>query len=162
MIVSISGTGPRNAKKLEQAARFFAAFLLHVRTVNNIELEIDVIKTLKVEGECVSEDDHKNPRYFTINLKAAPIEEMIKVLSHEMVHLKQYAKNELGRTWSVARGGKGLQIITSWQGKLWYPKKKEDPYWDAPWEVDAYGMEVGLQYKWVTRHDPKMPWYVGA
>jgi hypothetical protein len=75
---------------------------------------------------------------------------MIKVLAHEMVHVKQYAKNELGKDLALARGGKGLRIVTRWQGKYWTPNTKEDEYWDAPWEIEAYGREVGLHHKWVA------------
>lgn len=150
MIISIDGTGPRNANKLEEAARFFAAQLLHARTTNKIELDLEVVRSLDgVDGECISEDDHKNPRFFTIRLKQAPIEEMIKVLAHEMVHVKQYAKNELGKELTLARGGSGLKIVTRWQGEFWNPKGKEHHYWDAPWEIEAYGREVGLHHKWV-------------
>jgi hypothetical protein len=151
MRISIDGTGPRNADMLEEAARFFAAQLLHARTVQNIELDIEIVKSLDVEGECISEDDHKNPRYFTIRIKRAPREEMIKVLGHEMVHVKQYAKNELGKELAMARGGKGLRIVTRWMGEFWSPKSKEDAYWDAPWEIEAYGREVGLYQKWFHR-----------
>jgi hypothetical protein len=150
MIISITGTGVRNAKKLDQAARLVASHLLHPRTVAKIELDIDVIKNLSNEGDCGREDDHKNPRYFTINLRRAPIENMIKALCHEMVHVKQFAKNELGRDYFVARRGKGPQLLTRWQGKIWYPKKKEDAYWDSPWEIEAYGREIGLYQKWVA------------
>ena len=152
MRISIDGTGARNADKLEEAARFFASHLLHARTAQKMELDIEIVKSLDVEGECISEDDHKNPRYFTVRIKRAPIEDMIKVLSHEMVHVKQYAKNELGKELALARGGKGLRIVTRWQGELWSPKGKEDAYWDAPWEIEAYGREVGLYQKWFHRN----------
>ena len=152
MIITIDGTGPRNADKLEEAARFFAAQLLHPRTVQKLEIDLEIVRTLDVTGECISEDDHKNPRYFTIRLKRQPLDEMIKTLAHEMVHVKQYAKNELGKELALARGGKGLRIVTRWQGEFWTPSKKEDGYWDAPWEIEAYGREVGLHHKWV-HHD---------
>lgn len=151
MIITIDGTGPRNADKLEAAARFFADLLLHTRTVQKLVIDLEIVKSLDVDGECITEDDHKNPRYFTIRLKAQKLEEMIKTLGHEMVHVKQYAKNELGKELSLARGGKGLRIVTRWQGEMWTPKAKEDGYWDAPWEIEAYGREVGLYQKWFHR-----------
>lgn len=148
MIITIDGIGKRNAAKLEKAARFFASHLLHSRTIPKIVLDIEVVKTLDVMGECVNEDDTKNPRWFTINLRRqADIEEMIKTLAHEMVHVKQYAKNELAKHMRVARGG--FSIGTKWNGEWWNPGKKEDAYWDAPWEIEAYGREVGLYHKWV-------------
>jgi len=149
MLLSIEGTGKRNAAALEKAIRFFAEQLLHPRTIPNITIDLEIERNLDVHGECISEDDHKNPRYFTIRLKAQKLDEMIRTLAHEMVHVKQYAKNELGKEFALPRGGKGLKIVTRWQGEFWNPKKKEDSYWDAPWEVEAYGREVGLFYKWV-------------
>lgn len=150
MIISISGPGGAKLKVLEEAARFFAKQLLHPRTVQKIELDIEIENRLDVEGECISEDDHKNPRYFTIRLRKQKLDSMIKTLAHEMVHVKQYAKNELGKELALARIGKGLRIVTRWQGELWSPKSKEDDYWDAPWEIEAYGREVGLHHKWVA------------
>lgn len=148
MIISINGTGPRNSDRLERAARFFASHLLHPRTIPCITLDIDVLPRLDVEGECISEDEHKNPRCFTINLRRQSQDEMIRTLAHEMVHVKQYAKNELSKQFRMARGG--IRIGSKWKGEWWDPKGKEDGYWDAPWEIEAYGREVGLHHKWVA------------
>lgn len=151
MIITVDKTGPRNSDKLEQAARFFAAQLMDPRMVRKIRLDIEIERNLDVEGQCVSEDDHKSPRWFTIQLRRQKIGEMIKTLAHEMVHVKQYAKNELGKEMALARGGKkGVRIVTRWQGDLWYPKAKEHDYYDAPWEIEAYGREVGLWAKWLA------------
>lgn len=158
-------TGTRSKKlitELNQAAEFFALQLMDPRMVRNLNVDIEIVDKLDVNGECISEDDTKNPRWFTINLKRKPPngEDIIQTLAHEMVHVKQYAKNEMSKQFRVARGG--LKIGTKWHGEWWDPKKKEDSYWDAPWEIIAYGMEVGLIHKWYTRHDPKMAWYVGT
>jgi hypothetical protein len=155
MQITITGmVGKRKEKaELKEAAEFFAAQLMDPRMVRNLVLDIEVIDKLDVDGECVSEDDTRNPRWFTISLKRdADINEMIKVLGHEMVHVKQYAKNELGKELALARGGKGLKIATRWQGKIWYPKSKEHAYFDCPWEIEAYGREIGLFYKWTARN----------
>lgn len=149
MIITIDGTGPRNADTLEAAARFFASQLLHARTVANLEVDIEVKPKLDVTGECVCEDDHKNPRFFTITLRRQPIDEMIRTLAHEMVHLKQYAKNELSKQFRLTSRG-GLKISSKWLGEWWDPKRREDAYWDSPWEIEAYGREVGLHHKWVA------------
>jgi hypothetical protein len=34
-------------------------------------------------------------------------------------------------------------------GEVWKAKRKEDDYFDSPWEIEAYGREVGLYAKWV-------------
>ena len=161
MIVTTDGTGPRNSAKLEEAARFFAAQLMHGRMVNNMEIDIEVVQSMGIMGECIAEDDHKNPRYFTIRIRKQPLDNMIRVLAHEMVHAKQYAKNELSTKTRMSRYRCGSATFTSmWKGEWWYPKNKEDAYWDAPWETEAYGLENGLHYKWSTRHDPKFKWFV--
>ena len=151
MEITVTGMiGKRKQKqKLIEAAEFFAAQLMDPRMVRNLTLDIEVYNNLDVEGECVDEDGTKNPRYFTISLKNQDIDEMIKVLGHEMVHVKQHAKNELQTGHAVAARG-GLKIYSKWMGEIWKPKGKEDHYFDSPWEIEAYGREVGLNHKWVA------------
>lgn len=159
MQVTVTKTNQKTKRILTEAATFFANLLMDPRMVRNLTLDIEVNKSLDVEGECVDEDGTKSPRWFTIVLRKQGLEDMIKVLGHEMVHVKQHAKNELssGRL-VVARGG--LKFDTKWKGELWLPKKKEDPYFDSPWELEALGMEFGLFHKWQTRYDQSNPWAI--
>lgn len=152
MKITITGmVGKRKEKALlEEAAQLFAAVLMDPRMVRNLTLDIEVSNTLDVEGECVDEDGFLNPRWFTIGLKGGQnIQDMIKTLGHEMVHVKQHAKNELQTGHAVATRG-GLKIYSKWMGEIWKPKAKEDGYFDAPWEIEAYGREVGLYQKWLA------------
>ncbi len=154
MDITVTGmVGRRGDKqKLVEAAQFFAAQLMDPRMVRNLTVDIEVRKDLDVEGECVDEDGVRNPRWFTIGLKSQEIEEMIKVLAHEMVHVKQHAKNELQSGVMVAARG-GLKMSSRWMGQLWKPKGKECHYYDSPWEVEAYGREVGLYHKWCAAQE---------
>jgi hypothetical protein len=147
MIVNVFGAGKQRSADLEEAAQFFANLLMDPRMVRNLEIDVEVEPGLDVMGECINEDDTKNSRYFTIRLNRNHSDDIIKTLAHEMVHVKQYAKNELGKQLRVSRGG--LKITTQWQGNDWNPKRKEDAYFDAPWEIEAYGREVGLYAKWI-------------
>lgn len=152
MQITITGMiGKRKEKALlREAAEFFAHQLMDPRTVRNITLDIEVRGNMDVDGECVDEDGVRNPRWFTIGLKLQDIEEMIKVLGHEMVHVKQHAKNELvSGVWGITRGG--IKMSHKWQGEIWKPKGKEDHYYDSPWEIEAYGREVGLYHHWINR-----------
>jgi len=151
MDITVTGLIGRRSdkKKLIEAAEFFAAQLMDPRMVQNLTLDIEVWKNFDLEGECVDEDGTKNPRWFTIGLQLQDIDEMIKVLGHEMVHVKQHAKNELATGHAVAARG-GLKIYSKWMGQIWKPKGKEDAYFDSPWEIEAYGREVGLNHKWVA------------
>ncbi len=154
MDITVTGmVGRRGDKqKLVEAAQFFAAQLMDPRMVRNLTVDIEVRKDLDVEGECVDEDGVRNPRWFTIGLKSQDIEEMIKVLAHEMVHVKQHAKNELQSGVMVAARG-GLKMSSRWMGQLWKPKGKECHYYDSPWEIEAYGREVGLYHKWCAAQE---------
>ena len=148
MQITITGmVGKRKEKAiLKEAAEFFANQLMDPRMVRNLVIDLEVRENMRVDGECVDEDGIRNPRWFTIGLKRQDITEMVKILGHEMVHVKQHAKNELQSGIAVAARG-GLQIYSRWMGEIWKPKRKEDAYFDAPWEIEAYGREVGLFHK---------------
>lgn len=153
--MEISVYGTKNKKlisELADAAEFFARCLMHGKMVDNLELDIEVENKLDVQGLCVNEDGHKRSRFFTVQLRKDNIDEMIQTLAHEMVHVKQHAKNEHVKVHATARGG--LKIESYWMGKLWRPKAAECDCYDAPWEVEAYGREVGLMHRWI-RHKEK-------
>jgi hypothetical protein len=133
--------------QLLDAAEFFALTLMGPRLTPNVTIDIELDPEMDVGGECVNEDCTKRSRWFTIRLNPSNnFYDILQTLAHEMVHVKQQARNEL-RRYDVpcARGGKrDREEVVEWQGSIWTPGKHEDPYWDAPWEVDAYGREVGL------------------
>lgn len=154
MIITVEGLAKKQARQIEEAADFFAKQLMDPRMVRNLVLDIEIRNKMDVDGECVDEDGWRNPRYFTIGLKRQDINEMIKILGHEMVHVKQHAKNELKSGIMIPTRG-GLKMTSRWHGEIWKPKGKEDHYWDSPWEIEAFGREVGLYYKWVSHCNEK-------
>ena len=155
MQITIKGFSKAKTKEIEKAVCFFAHQLMHGKTVKNLMIDIEKIRRLDVLGECVNEDDTRNSCWFTINLRdASDDEDVIKTLAHEMVHVKQYAKNEMKTQMRVSRG-EGIQRVNVWHGDVWHPNSKEDCYWDCPWEIEAYGREVGLYHKWVQQCEKK-------
>lgn len=151
MNVNVKGFGKKKSAELREACEFYALQLMDPRMVRNLQIDIERTAKSDVQGECVDEDGVRNPRWFTINLRdAKDDDDVLKTLAHEMVHVKQYAKNELKSGIVVpARGG--IRVTSRWMGENWNPKGKEDHYWDAPWEIEAYGREVGLYHKWINR-----------
>jgi hypothetical protein len=136
---------------LVDACKFYASLLMDPRLVRNLRVDIKITDDLDSMGECSDELDSWNPRWFTIMLRQLPgDDDIFKTLAHEMVHVKQYAKNELGRETVVTTRG-GRVRACKWKGVPWRPKKKECSYFDAPWEIEAYGREVGLYHRWVQR-----------
>lgn len=143
--------GTKNKKlirELTDAAEFFARILFDPRMASKIELDIEINKHLDVEGHCVCEDERKNPRFFTIELRNKRTDEdVFKTLAHEMVHVKQYAKNQLYKRFGTTRNA--IRIESVWNGNTWRPKRQEHKYFDSPWEIEAYGREVGLYLRWL-------------
>lgn len=150
----IDGFTKKQTQKITEAAEFFGK-LLGMERISYM-LDIERNRKLDVEGECVCEEAQRNPRWFTITLRGKRSDEdMIKTLAHEMVHVKQYARNELGKEMTLAKGGDGIRIATRWKGEFWEPSKNECGYFDSPWEIEAYGREVGLYQRWLSRNDKK-------
>ena len=134
---------------IEDAAFFYATILLNPRTVKKLVLDIALVPDMDVKGECINEDGTKKSRWFTINLCDDGTEDPIQTLAHEMVHVKQYVKNELYKPkQSLHKGGQKTEAY--WKGKPWKPKAREHPYFDAPWEIIAFGREVGLYSRWIS------------
>ena len=65
-------------------------------------------------------------------------EDLFQTLAHEMVHAKQYIKGELNFD-------RYEEDIAEWNGTHYsISDELDEAYWFAPWEVEAYGMQVGL------------------
>lgn len=151
MQLNIKGFTQKQTAELAEAANFFAHILMDPRMVRNLIIDIEHTRKSDVQGECVDEDGTRNPRWFTINLRGAKgDDDIIKTLAHEMVHVKQHAKNELQSGVMIASRG-GLKMTSKWMGEIWKPKGKEDHYYDSPWEIEAYGREIGLYHRWLNR-----------
>jgi hypothetical protein len=138
MDISFIGITGKKAQRLKDASVFYAELLMDKRIVNNLDLEIKVLDDYEFLGHCLPEDDAKKSRYFMITLQKDN-KEMLRTLAHEMVHLKQYATGELSID----------DDAIYWYGETWKPKGKQHKYFDSPWELEAYGRDFGLYYRWL-------------
>lgn len=145
MIVDFDGFTSEQQIELMEAADFFASILYHPRTKDVLYLEIERDPELNYEGLCVDIDR----RHFQIVLRnLEDDDDIIRTLAHEMVHVQQHIKNRLTMRAKLAKNG-AIDIAAYWDGVRWKPKKTEHPYYDAPWELEAYGKEVGLYQRWL-------------
>lgn len=129
-------------KIIRLAANFFANILMSSRIVENLSIQINVIKSLrndqKILGSAGPSEhaDERYPRNFAIDLdRQKKLKSIIMCLAHEMVHVKQYARGEL-----VYHNRNDL---VTFQKKMY----KDDDYWLSPWEIEAYGYEVCMFQK---------------
>lgn len=119
----------------KEAAEFYAAKLA---IPDSVIVAIVLHPKLSVSGYCEHHDEDVLP-YFIVGIEESDEdsgeEDPLAILAHEMVHVKQYSRGEL-----VDHGK-----YCSWHGKKYeeYDANSED-YFFSPWEVEAFGMQVGL------------------
>ena len=111
--------------------------LMHKKMADNIVVNIEFKQLDAAEGFCIWSDDNLNPREFDIEInKTLKGDDFDTCIMHEMVHVKQYAKNELRERY------KG--------GHVQYWKKRKyihSEYSKQPWEIEAYKLQEVLLEK---------------
>jgi hypothetical protein len=109
--------------------------LMSPQLIKHLSIRILVHDNLgNANGYCSPEDYSGKIRSFEIDLRKMRTNRMLKLLAHEMVHVKQFAKNELKERY-FKDGYKTL-----WHGEVC----DIDSYWDQPWEIEAFTLEEEL------------------
>jgi hypothetical protein len=139
MQISITGTSSKvTEQQIANAVHFYAEYLMSDRLLKNLEIEIvledNLIRNEGDQAYCVDLSTSGPARDFEITVDAGLGKRALLIaIAHEMVHVKQYARGELKYLSS-----KKLQRF---QGKVYNP---EFMYWERPWEIEAFGRELGL------------------
>ena len=139
MLLHINGSTKKVCKDIELASWYYAEKLMGKRLMAGLEININLKKDLLTEegheGTAIWDDDGYRPKEFTINLDTTVnFRNLLINLAHEMVHVKQWAKDEMYEymnTMGMVRF-KGERIHL-----------EETDYWDDPWENEAYGRQLG-------------------
>ena len=139
MIIHINGSNKTVRKLVERAAWFYAEKLMGKRLMSGLDITIKLKKNMLnktgFEGTAIWEDSGYRSREFTIEHDpGVKIRNLLITLAHEMVHIKQWAKDEMYEYMEpnmVRFKGEKLHL-------------KEINYWDYPWEIEAYGRQLGL------------------
>jgi hypothetical protein len=162
MIISIDtkSTGKRQSKKrqelVQDAVAFFVDELLREAGVSqSIIVTVKLVEKLfekyatKAIIELIETDD--DTWEFEIKVDSSMKDYPLLVsLAHECVHLAQYYSGDLEEL---------NQGTTRWMNE-WYSLSKTK-YWDRPWEIEAYGREMGLVEKFVTKFKQQNArWYL--
>jgi hypothetical protein len=136
------------------AVTWYANKLMSARMVKSLSITIKLKKNLSKkdgdEGRTSWEDSNHRPKEFTIEVDAnISTREILEVLAHEMVHVKQFATGELFQYFT----GKHKDLMR-WHGQV---INNDVEYWDQPWEIEAYGMQLGLITRWFDATISTMP-----
>jgi hypothetical protein len=105
------------------------------------------LKTYKAWCTYDGSDDFGNKKFtivlnaHTVNRKAKKsqirLKNLLIDLGHELVHVKQYLLNEMFDYTNGDVRHKGIVFSSEYQ-------ENEELYYDSPWEIEAYGRELGL------------------
>jgi len=130
--------------ELKFAAKFMYSLLVSTRIHNKTILWIEsktIFDKEQLDGLTYVKYDSGfpyRPKKFRIVLNSSSgRRQQLLALAHELVHCKQFAKGELGNTYTK----KGM-TLTKWKRKFTNETKLH--YFDWPWEIDAHGREYGL------------------
>jgi hypothetical protein len=113
------------------------------------------------DGECSYVGLVRNKRVFDIRIRPfalinkrakkplVRLKNVIEVLMHELIHVKQYVNNEL---FDYVNGD------TKYDGRVYPLNENEsyDEYWNSPWEIEAYGRVVGTFEMFLRHHGPEI------
>ena len=139
MKIKTKGSNKAVRKLVELATSYYAKKLMGKRTINNLKIHVDLkrnfMKNTGCEGTAIWEDENIWPKEFLIELDVGvKIRNLLITLAHEMVHVKQWAKNEMYEYMKI--------------GEVRFNKTKfnisDIDYWDYPWEIEAFGRQLGL------------------
>ncbi len=152
MPVEIEGKPHKSSisrKTALEAANFFAETLFSPKLLKRTTITIIFCKKLrktdKIYGDCTPVDDSyynspHPPREIEIRIDATlKKKDLLETIAHEMVHAQQYASRSLQDT----KTGRGNRY---WNSKA--VNEKKTCYYFLPWEIEAYGKEVGLSRLW--------------
>lgn len=129
-------------EEMRYMLNFFGDILLGKRLSKHIYLEVENtdFDDNNEMGYCNYTDyGYGKHREFTIELnRNLPYDQQVDTLAHEMVHVKQFARNE----WKMYE----KEGLYSWMGKRMYipDNKYSERYRKLPWEKEAYLSEPWL------------------
>lgn len=165
MQILVKGTKSKRLRaNIQSAVNFYATRLMSKKVRDKLKIFVDVDSSKNHRTDCYGECDPlgRNPitgmkefRIYAVHRpKTIPKEKnnIFRTIAHEMVHLKQYATGQLGPYLIATKSISGKRLTaTRWEGKL-YKTREDDSddneYYDSPWEIEAYGREIGLYRRW--------------
>jgi len=143
MRIAIQGKHHKvNHAIIRRALQWYAKDLLPALTTKiclDLEISANLQRDEGIQGAATWLHTAIRPRHFAMELDAnLDLRNTLKILAHEMVHVKQFARGELIDLENTS--------AATWQGKR-YRIHDDDRYWTLPWEIEAYGREPGLYHR---------------
>lgn len=142
-------------KFVKPSAQYKSTIKIGIHHENDFDNYADIDDLRKYRAWCYYDGIHNDRKTFRVILNVKQINQNAKKpltrmknilidLGHELVHVKQYLNNEI---FDYVSGGvryKGCYFDNTYQQSV-------ELYYDSPWEVEAYGRELGLYKMFVQK-----------
>jgi len=124
MIIHVTGS-TKDKRALAEKTVAWSIKKLGLSRMSSLSIDVVLRKMKENEyGYCNIVDNNRN---FVIDVnKNVTIKDLVSTIIHEMVHVKQFARNEMN--------GHNMQ----WKSKI---ISEDTDYMDLPWEKEAYRLE---------------------
>jgi len=144
--IRITGGSARKRSIVKKAARWMLGYTLGKRLANNIELTIRIAEDLvgtRFYGSVIWEDVNHRPRSYDMELcNYLTDRTLMRVLAHEVVHIRQYATGDLKDLATKAN-------YCKWKNKLVLAEGPgSGSYFNLPWEVEARRDQEVILREW--------------
>jgi hypothetical protein len=128
--------------EMRKAAKFMMSLLVPKRLYNSLSIDIEYANIPNCKGTTEYLDTNDRPRMFKVTISPSISKKnQLLTLAHELTHVKQFAKGEL------MEYQKKHNSAMRWGNEI--IQYDDETYWDAPWEIEAYGREIGLYIRYI-------------
>lgn len=149
--IKVTGGNPEMRSIVKKATRWMLGYLVGSRIADTMEINISLIDNLKKNegsfGDCIYTEDNVRPREFEIRIdtKQTPYSRLL-TLAHEMIHVKQYVKNEM-----YEYNNSSLYGAIRFKNKIYWHDTIR--YRNLPWEKEAFAKQRMLLIEWAKDTD---------
>lgn len=135
-------------KEIKQAVFFYLRKLLGNSMSKKITIDVviekDLFKTYEMYAAISPLEADPRPKHYELEIDAKLSKKQFLVsLAHEMIHLKQFAKDQL-RDLETKK-------MTRWLGE--YYVEENINYWLRPWEMEAHENELIIYKSYLSEID---------
>lgn len=121
-------------KEMKMLVSRFTSKLMSKQLVSTLDITINLKTMSEYDGLSLPRYVYRSKKFTIWIDPTMDRDAQIKVLAHELTHIKQWARGEF---YELSDG-----ISYSWKGKRIRPKAED--YWLLPWEVEANGYQESL------------------
>jgi hypothetical protein len=146
----------KQEEMIRSAVSLSLDYLISQRLKRTLEISVTIEKDLyedrRIWGDMSPEDDERSPKLFEMRLNYSGVQsfgQLIKALSHETIHIAQFATRRLRHLSGSFRVRFEKDIYVSSHVR----------YEDRPWEIEAHDLEDKI-LDYIRSSDPEIENYI--